>query len=197
MYVNSVKLFKKDILISLEGNKLKSTEDLLKRVLIVDEKNTNILNLLGLINYKYCNFNICKKLWQDSYLIDKNNKSLYYLNELQEEKSISIIESYYKALDYCENKDYNNAILRIKRVIKEDPNLIETYVVLSLLYCKKGKYKNAIENIEKAHELDKSNIEIEYKCKLIKELYNVKKMRCLFVLGGILLFSIYTLLLKI
>lgn len=197
MYVSSVKLFKKDILISLEGNKLKSTEDLLKRVLIVDEKNTNILNLLGLINYKYCNFNICKKLWQDSYLIDKNKKSLYYLNELQEEKSISIIESYYKALDCCENKDYNNAILRIKRVIKEDPNLIETYVVLSLLYCKKGKYKNAIESIEKAYELDKSNIEIEYKCKLIKELYNVKRMRCLFVLGGILLLSIYTLLLKI
>lgn len=123
-------------------------------------RSTILLNLLGLLNFKYCKFKTAEKLWVKSYLIDGNNNSKKYICMIASDEYKDLVEKYNYAIEFFKEYNYVSAIENLEAVIILNGDLIEPYILLSLCYYKVNKLKKSLEYIKKANELDKSNCRI-------------------------------------
>lgn len=156
------------------NKKLKEGEKLLEKIYGSGNVNIDILNLLGIIKYMYCDFYGAKKYWNESLKISyEDNKASEFIEDIGSDDFKLIIEKYKDSLSLIEDKSYLQAIENLEEVNKRRSELIEVKILLALLYMIIDEKKKAFKNIEGALSYDTSNYKIkelydEIKCDLSK-----------------------------
>lgn len=148
------------------NKKLKEGENLLEKIYDSGNVNIDILNLLGIIKYMYCDFYGAKKYWNESLKISyEDNKASEFIEDIESDDFKLISEKYKDSLSLIEDKNYLQAIENLEEINKRRSELIEVKILLTLLYMTIDEKKKAFKNIEGALSYDTSN----YK---IKEIYD-------------------------
>lgn len=156
------------------NKKLKEGEKLLEKIYGSGNINIDILNLLGIIKYMYCDFYGAKKYWNESLKISfEDNKASEFIEDIESDDFKLISEKYKDSINLIEDKDYLQAIENLEEVNKRRSELIEVKILLALLYMTIDEKKKAFKNIEGALSYDTSNYKIkelyyEIKCDLAK-----------------------------
>ncbi|MBS5969705.1 MAG: hypothetical protein KIB11_11415 [Clostridium perfringens] len=156
------------------NKKLKEGEKLLEKIYGSGNVNIDILNLLGIIKYMYCDFYGAKKYWNESLKISyEDNKASEFIEDIESDDFKLIIEKYKDSINLIEDKNYLQAIENLEEVNKRRSELIEVKILLALLYMTIDEKKKAFKNIEGALSYDTSNYKIkelydEIKCDLSK-----------------------------
>lgn len=156
------------------NKKLKEGEKLLEKIYGSGNVNIDILNLLGIIKYMYCDFYGAKKYWNESLKIScEYNKASEFIGDIESNDFKLISEKYKDSLSLIEDKSYLQAIENLEEINKRRSELIEVKILLALLYMTIDEKKKAFKNIEGALSYDTSNYKIkelydEIKCDLEK-----------------------------
>ena len=156
------------------NKKLKEGEKLLEKIYGSGNVNIDILNLLGIIKYMYCDFYGAKKYWNESLKISyEDNKASEFIEDIESDDFKLIIEKYKDSINLIEDKNYLQAIENLEEVNKRRSELIEVKILLALLYMTIDEKKKSFKNIEGALSYDTSNYKIkelydEIKCDLSK-----------------------------
>lgn len=156
------------------NKKLKEGENLLEKIYGSGNINIDILNLLGIIKYMYCDFYGAKKYWNESLKISfEDNKASKFIEDIESNDFKLISEKYKGSLNLIEDKNYLQAIENLEEINKRRSELIEVKILLALLYMTIDEKNKAFKNIEGALSYDTSNYKIkeiydEIKCDLVK-----------------------------
>lgn len=156
------------------NKKLKEGEKLLEKIYGSGNVNIDILNLLGIIKYMYCDFYGAKKYWNESLKISyEDNKASEFIEDIESDDFKLISEKYKDSINLIEDKNYLQAIENLEEINKRRSELIEVKILLALLYMTIDEKKKAFKNIEGALSYDTSNYKIkeiydEIKCDLSK-----------------------------
>ena len=156
------------------NKKLKEGENLLEKIHSSGNINIDILNLLGIIKYMYCDFYRAKKYWNESLKISyEDNKAYEFIGDIESDDFKLISEKYKDSISLIEDKDYLQAIENLEEINKRRSESIEVKTLLALLYMTIDEKKKAFKNIESALSYDTSNYKIkeiydEIKCDLSK-----------------------------
>ena len=156
------------------NKKLKEGEKLLEKIHSSGNVNIDILNLLGIIKYMYCDFYGAKKYWNESLKISyEDNKASEFIEDIESNDFKLISEKYKDSISLIEDKNYLQAIENLEEINKRRSELIEVKTLLALLYMTIDEKKKAFKNIESALSYDTSNYKIkeiydEIKCDLSK-----------------------------
>ena len=152
-----------------EGLEKASVRDLsgaiscLKRSLKFNKENIDARNLLGLVYYETGEVVSALSEWVISKnTAEENNAADFYIAKLQSNKnkleSINqTIEKYNQALLYCKQDDEDMAVIQLKKVLSQNPNLIKAYHLLALIYMKQQEYEKARKLLKKAAQIDTTN----------------------------------------
>ena len=163
------------------NKKLKEGEKLLEKIYGSGNINIDILNLLGIIKYMYCDFYGAKKYWNESLKISyEDNKASEFIEEIESDDFKLISEKYKDSISLIEDKNYLQAIENLEEINKRRSELIEVKIILALLYMTIDEKNKALKNIESALSYDTSNYKIkeiydEIKCDLSKGQYEEKE----------------------
>lgn len=156
------------------NKKLKEGEKLLEKIYGSGNVNIDILNLLGIIKYMYCDFYGAKKYWNESLKISyEDNKASEFIEDIESDDFKLISEKYKDSINLIEDKNYLQAIENLEEINKRRSELIEVKILLALLYMTIDEKNKAFKNIESALSYDTSNYKIkeiydEMKCDLVK-----------------------------
>lgn len=149
----------------VSNKKLKAAEELLEGLYNNGNINIDILNILGIIKYLYCNFEKAKDFWNESLEISsENNKAMEFLNDINKNDFSLINKEYIRSLDLIENKNYLKAIEILEEINRKRIELIEVKEILALLYMIIGEKTKGFEYISSALTCDISNNKIESIC---------------------------------
>ncbi|EIF6297796.1 hypothetical protein LFJ66_002618 [Clostridium perfringens] len=157
------------------NKKLKEGEKLLEKIYGSGNINIDILNLLGIIKYMYCDFYGAKKYWNESLKVScEYNKASEFIEDVESDDFKLISEKYIYSLNLIEDKNYSQAIEVLEEINKRRSELIEVKILLALLYMIIDEKNKAFKNIESALSYDLSNYKIkeiynEIKCDLAKD----------------------------
>ena len=157
------------------NKKLKEGEKLLEKIHSSGNVNIDILNLLGIIKYMYCDFYGAKKYWNESLKISyEDNKASEFIEDIESDDFKLISEKYKDSISLIEDKNYLQAIENLEEVNKRRSELIEVKILLALLYMIIDEKNKSFKNIESALSYDLSNYKIkeiynEIKCDLVKD----------------------------
>lgn len=156
------------------NKKLKEGEKLLEKIYGSGNINIDILNLLGIIKYMYCDFYGAKKYWNESLKVScEDNNAYEFIEDIESDDFKLISEKYIYSLNLIEDKNYLQAIESLEEINKGRSELIEVKILLALLYMIIDEKNKAFKNIESALSYDISNYKIkeiydEIKCDLVK-----------------------------
>lgn len=156
------------------NKKLKEGQKLLEKIHSSGNVNIDILNLLGIIKYMYCDFYRAKKYWNESLKISfEDNNASEFIGDIESDDFKLISEKYKDSINLIEDKNYLQAIENLEEINKRRSELIEVKTLLALLYMTIDEKKKAFKNIESALSYDTSNYKIkeiydEIKCDLSK-----------------------------
>ena len=167
-----------DYVIYLVLNKrLKEAEAFIEKNSSIKSNNIDILNILGIIKYRYCDFKEAKKYFYESLnILEEGNKAKYFLEDMEEPNFKIIEKKYKKALILIEEGQDKKAIELLEEINKERKDLIETKIFLSLLYGKAEDFNRGIYYIESALREDKSNYKIRFLYdQMMVDLNNINK----------------------
>ena len=149
-----------DALRLIKNNRIKEGIKLLEEALMIDDKDIEILNLMGLCSYIYCNFKKARYYFEKSSKLNKDNKASNYMVTMYSREFYNIYNKYRCSLVLIDNEKYDNAISVLEELKVLNEELITPYEMLYLLYKNKGRKDLAFENIEMAYMLDESNEDI-------------------------------------
>ncbi len=138
--------------------------DSLKTSLQYYKYNTRARNLLGLCYYQVgetvraINEWVLSKNLQE----DDNPDADRYLAEIENNPGLlnklnSTIKKYNQAIEYCRAGSRDLAMIQLKKVISQNPNMIRAHQLLGLLYIKEGKYADARKVLSAAGKIDANN----------------------------------------
>lgn len=135
----------------------------LKRSLKFNKENIDARNLLGLVYYETGEVVSALSEW----VISKNmnvpgNAADGYIESLQSNKNKldvinQTIRKYNQALQYCRQDNEDMAIIQLKKVLNQNPQLIKAYHLQALLYLKRQEYEKARKILKKAAYIDATN----------------------------------------
>lgn len=136
----------------------------LKTSLQYHKYNTKARNLLGLCYYQIGE--LAKAL--DEWIISKNLQpednpnADRYLAEIENNPGLmnkmnSTVKKYNQALEYCRAGSRDLAMIQLKKVISQNPNLVSARQLLSLLYIQEEKYADARKELLAANKIDCNN----------------------------------------
>lgn len=135
----------------------------LKRSLKFNKENIDARNLLGLVYYETGEVVAALSEWVISKNISTdNNAADIYISKLQSNKTKldvinQTIRKYNQALEYCRQNDEDMAVIQLKRVLTQNPNLIKGYHLLALIYIRQQEYEKARRLLKKAAKIDTTN----------------------------------------
>lgn len=161
---------------------LSGAADMLKRSVKLNKRNIDARNLLGLVYFEMGETVQAFSEWVMSTNIQPdNNPADRYLVAFQQEKGKvtelnHTIKKFNTALEYAQNGTDDMAIIQLKKVLNQNPNLIKGYQLLGLLYMKNGQYERAKRTIKKSMKIDKCNpLSIRYLREINNYLEDEKK----------------------
>lgn len=135
----------------------------LKRSLKFNKENVDARNLLGLVYYETGEVVAALSEWVISKNTQpENNAADLYISKLQANKNKldminQTIRKYNQALVYCRQGDEDMAVMQLKKVLNQNPNLIKGYHLLALIYIHQQEYEKARKLLRKASQIDNTN----------------------------------------
>lgn len=135
----------------------------LKRSLKFNKENVDARNLLGLVYYETGEVVSALSEWVISKNMNvPNNAADGYIEKLQSNKNKldvinQTIRKYNQALLYCRQDNEDMAMIQLKKVLSQNPQLIKAYHLLSLLHLKRQEYEKARKLLKKAAYIDATN----------------------------------------
>ncbi|MCD8119055.1 MAG: hypothetical protein LUE29_06205 [Lachnospiraceae bacterium] len=120
-------------------------------------------NLLGLVYYEMGETVQALSEWVISkYLQPDGNLASYYIDTIQANQNKlqainQTISKFNVALNYAKTDAEDMAIIQLKKVLVQNPNLVKGHQLLALLYYHQGEYLKARKAIKKALSVDKCN----------------------------------------
>ena len=135
----------------------------LVRSLKFNKENIDARNLLGLVYYETGEVVAALSEWVISKnTAAENNAADFYISKLQSNKNKletinQTIRKYNQALAYCKQDDDDMAVIQLKKVLSQNPNLIKAYHLLALIYIKQQEYEKARKLLKKAAQIDTTN----------------------------------------
>lgn len=151
-YNESIKLINK-------GN-LSEARELLIQAYTFNDKDVDIMNLLGLCCYNLCQFHESYFLWNKSVLIDKKstNRALRYLVYIKSPEYNRMLQMYNSGKMDLERGKLKSAMTKMDLVSEAASNfLIEPQVIKALIHAERGEYVKAQEQLENILLLDRGN----------------------------------------
>ena len=141
----------------------------LQKSLLLNKKNVDARNLLGLCYYGRGEVGEALLEW----IISKNfqahgNIAEYYVARIEksasELKNVNVaIQNYNKCLVCCERGNFDMAILQLRKVLEVHESFVRAWQLLGLLYIKTNQYVKAGQVLKKAKSLDVSDpLTLEY-----------------------------------
>lgn len=135
----------------------------LKRSLKFNKENVDARNLLGLVYYEMGEVVSALSEWVISKNTQtENNAADIYISRLQSNKNKletinQTIRKYNQSLMYCRQGDEDMAVIQLKKVLSQNPNLIKGYHLLALIYIHQQEYEKARKLLKKAARIDNTN----------------------------------------
>lgn len=148
----------------------------LHKAVMLYKYNTKARNLLGLVYFELGQIGSALKEWIISTSLEKeDNIAFYYIEQIQKQPKFlangkEAIVLYNKSLVYMQQENLDMAIIRLKKSVNINPNLVEARALLALAYMKQGQFRKASEQVNKALGVDRSHkIILAYFKELSKE----------------------------
>lgn len=156
----------------LEKHNITEAINELKKAVKIYDKDTDSLNLLGLCYYYKCEFEKAELFWKKSYNFKKkDNSAAEYIELLKSEKFKIFLEDFNYSIELIQKEDYSSAAKILFKINKNWDELLEPYLLLSLISMKRGEYIEAQSLLKEAKELDQSNLKVkEYLIHIQKKL---------------------------
>lgn len=135
----------------------------LKKSLKFNKYHIEARNLLGLVYYEMGEVVDALSEWVISKNYQPNdNVATRYLEEIQKKKNQletvnQTIKKYNQALMYCNQGNYDMAIIQLKKVLSLNPKLVKAHQLLALLYLKENKLEQAKKALRSAGKVDENN----------------------------------------
>ena len=149
---------------------LTGAADALNRSLRLNKRNIDARNLLGLVYFEMGETVQAFSEWVVSQNMQPdNNAANRYLQKIREDQSKldtlnHSIKKFNVALEYAKDGTDDMAIIQLKKVLNQNPNMVKAYQLLTLLYMKGGEYERAKRTIKKALAIDTCNtISLKYR----------------------------------
>ena len=144
-------------------NYITTAIEIIDKALEINPKDTDILNLRGLLKLLKCDFSKSFESFYTAMCYGNNELSRKYVDILSSDEFKVFLARYNHSIRFI-NEDLNQESIHIlNNIIEEDPDLIEPYVILALLYDKIGNLKKKEYYLSKLHEVDKDNALFETK----------------------------------
>lgn len=135
--------------------KIKSASEL-------NPKDTDILNLKGLLGILNCNFKEALECFYTSMCYKTDPLPKEYVETLSSDKFNEFLARYNHCIRFINEELNQESIQILNNIIEENPEFIEPYVILTLLYKKLDNKRKSDYYLQKLKLADKSN-------KLLKE----------------------------
>ncbi|SDB46341.1 TPR repeat-containing protein [Pseudobutyrivibrio sp. YE44] len=126
--------------------------------------NTKARNLLGLCYYQVGDTVRAINEWVLSKNLQEEDNPFAdrYLAEIENDPGLlnklnSTIKKYNQAIEYCKSGSRDLAMIQLKKVISQNPNLVKAHQLLGLLYIQEGKYADARKVLSAAAKIDANN----------------------------------------
>lgn len=126
--------------------------------------NTRARNLLGLCYYQVGETVRAINEWVLSKNLQEedNPNADRYLAEIENDPGLlsklnSTIKKYNQAIDYCKAGSRDLAMIQLKKVISQNPNLVKAHQLLALLYIQEKKYADARKVLSATAKIDSNN----------------------------------------
>ncbi|MDY4743157.1 MAG: tetratricopeptide repeat protein, partial [Lachnospira sp.] len=153
----------------------------LKLSLMINKYNTNARNLLGLV---YCEMgDVVEALSQ--WVVSKNfspddNIAGTYIKKIQTNQNrfemiTGTIKKYNLSLKYAKEGNYDMALIQLKKVVANNPQLIKAQLLLALLYIKQDELARAKKTLNCVIAIDRNNTLARMYLKEIDERTALKK----------------------
>ena len=153
----------------------------LKISLMINKYNTNARNLLGLV---YCEMgDVVEALSQ--WVVSKNfapegNVAGHYIKKIQTNQNrfemiTGTIRKYNLCLKYAKEGSLDVAVIQLKKVVANNPQLIKAHLLLALIYIKQDELTRAKKLLNSVLAIDKNNTLAHMYLKEIAERNAAKK----------------------
>ncbi|WP_234703566.1 tetratricopeptide repeat protein, partial [Clostridioides difficile] len=138
-------------------NYITSAINMVNKALEINPKDIDILNLRGLLKLLKCDFAKSFESFYTALCYENNHISRKYVNLISSEDFKTFLGRYNHSIRFINEELNYESIHILENIIEEEPELIEPYVILSLLYDKLGNVKKREGYLDKLKELDKDN----------------------------------------
>ncbi|GMK84252.1 hypothetical protein JSCD7_26340 [Clostridioides difficile] len=138
-------------------NYITSAINMVNKALEINPKDIDILNLRGLLKLLKCDFAKAFESFYTALCYENNHISRKYVNLISSEDFKTFLGRYNHSIRFINEELNYESIHILENIIEEEPELIEPYVILSLLYDKLGNVKKREGYLDKLKELDKDN----------------------------------------
>lgn len=123
----------------------------------INNKDVDLLNILGLCFYKKCMFNEAKIVFERSLSITARNKAKRYLDYINSDNFKLLLVDYSEGIKALKNRELNKAKILFENIIKRENELIEPYCILTEICIYENKYEEAKAWLEILMEKDIGN----------------------------------------
>lgn len=148
----------------------------LKQSLKFDKYNIEARNLLGLVYFEMGEpVNALAEWVISKNFSSNNNRADEYLSQLQADPNAlaqmdDVAKKYNTAVEYIRRKDYDLAKIQLKRLLGQNPGMIQARSLLALLYLHDKKPKSAKRELNLAARIDVGNPTINTYFQEVKEM---------------------------
>lgn len=128
-----------------------------------DKYHMNARNLLGMVRFQTGEIGEALKQWGISeHLHTNENPASRYMDDLRGEVSLlsamsDAVVMYNEALDLAAKGEYDFALLRLKRAVKESPSFIKAQLLLCAIYMETSAYQAALGVLDEVAKIDPLN----------------------------------------
>lgn len=145
-------------LINLKNKNLNKAINDLNISIDIYSHDEDAFNLLGIAYFLKADFNNAIQCWNDSLQVNPgDNKAVEYMEYINSHEFDLVVDTYNKAINYYNSKDYISCIELMEEVIRYNPEIVETYEILASCYLNLNKIDDAGVIVSKIKEMDISN----------------------------------------
>lgn len=138
-------------------NYITSALAMIDEAIEINPKDVDILNLRGLLKLLKCDFSKAFESFYTAMCYENNDLSRNYVDLISSEEFKVFLGRYNHSIRFI-NEDLNHESIHImNNIIDEDPELIEPYVILSLLYDNMGNTEKRDRYLERLRQVDMDN----------------------------------------
>ena len=143
---------------------LSGSVECLRQSLKLNKRNTQARNLLGLVYFEMGETVNAMAEWvlSQHFQADKNIANDYIellsANAVLLDNMNSSIKKYNQALNLCKQDSLDMAKISLKRVVSNNPRLINAHLLLALILMKEEDYQGAKKELVQVRRIDKGNV---------------------------------------